>query len=68
MNDWLIRFGLASVAGLTYLAGAIPSNMQIVDITQLPLQTWIYFSINLLSGIFSPSLVKATTKAIGVTK
>ena len=68
MNDWLIRIGLASVAGLTYFAGAIPSNMHIADIANLPLQTWVYFSINILTGIFSPSLVKATGKAVGVVK
>ena len=68
MNDWIIRIGLASIAGLTYLAGALPTNMHITDISQLPLQTWLYFSINVLSGIFSPSLVKATIAKTGLTK
>ena len=68
MNDWIIRLGLASVAGLTYFAGAVPSGMHIADIGSLPLQVWIYFSINVLSGIFSPSLVKSTVKATGLVK
>ena len=59
MTDWLIRGGLATIAGLTYLAGAIPSDMPWSGILQLPAQTYIYFSINVLSGLLSPSLVKA---------
>lgn len=57
-TDWPIRIGLATVAGLTYFAGAIPSNMHLGDIGNLPLQTWAYFTINILTGIFSPSLVR----------
>lgn len=68
MNDKIVHIGLATVAGLTYMAGAIPSNMHISDVGQLPLQTWIYFTINVLSGLFSPELVRSTGKVLGVNK
>lgn len=68
MNDWTIRLGIAGIAGLTYFGGAIPSNMHFADIGQLPMQTWIYFAINILSGIYSPSLLKATGKVTGLIK
>lgn len=58
MNDITIRLGLALIAGLTYFAGAIPSDMQIEQIGSLPLQTWLWATINILTGLFSPSLVK----------
>ena len=58
MNDWVIRIGLAGIAGLTYFAGAIPSDMKLEQISGLPLQTWLYATINILTGLVSPSLVK----------
>ena len=60
MNDIFIRLGLASIAGLTYFAGAIPADMPIENVTALPLQVWLYATINVLTGFFSPSLLKKT--------
>lgn len=68
MNGWLIRLGIAGVAGLTYLAGAIPPDMPWSGIGNLPAQTWLYFSINLLTGVVSPSLVRTAATAVGALK
>ena len=68
MNDWIIRAGVASITGLSYFAGAIPEGMHITDLGQLSLQVWIYFAINLLGGIFSPSLVRGAASKMGLTK
>lgn len=58
MNDILIRVGLGAIAGLTYFAGAIPNNMQLADISNLPLQIWLYAAINIITGVVSPSIVR----------
>lgn len=69
MNDWLIRIGIAGVSGLTYFAGAIPSDMAWSGLSNLPAQTWLYFLINVCTGFVSPSLVKlASNAAVGAIK
>ena len=68
MNDWTIRIGLACVAGLTYFAGAVPENMHLGDVAALPLKTWLYFLLNVLSGVFSPSLVRGAANAVRAVK
>lgn len=58
MNDWFIRISLASVAGLTYLAGVIPSDLTVDGLALLPVQVWLLLFVNMLTGLMSPSVIK----------
>lgn len=69
MNDWTIRVGIAAIAGLTYFTGAIPDSIhfnQLLDVVTA--KTWLMMGINILTGIFSPSLLKAVAAKTGLTK
>jgi hypothetical protein len=57
-NDWVIRILLSLVAGLTYLAGAIPADLTIDGMASLPVQIWILLTVNMLTGLLSPSVIK----------
>ena len=69
MNDWTIRIGLAAIAGLTYFTGAIPDSIhfnQLLDVVTA--KTWLLMGINILTGVFSPSLVRHVATKTGLTK
>jgi len=58
MNDWLIRVTLSIIAGLTYLAGVIPSDLTVSGLALLPVQVWLLLFVNMLTGLMSPSVIK----------
>lgn len=62
MNDWIIRAVLSLIAGLTYFAGAIPADLKLDSIANLPVQVWVLLAVNMLTGLMSPSLVKKITR------
>ena len=65
MNDWFIRVTLSIIAGLTYLAGAIPSDLTVQGLALLPVQVWLLLFVNMLTGLMSPSVIR---KLPGVNK